>query len=77
MTAHARHGFRAGIVARMIGASVPILNVFVTHDASHTRWRELRALPPGSLGARTAAFLDKPGSRSFPSTKFTMSYTLS
>ena len=57
---------RLNLLARMIGASVPILNFF---RKSHT-WpyslNELRKFPARSLGAETVAFLDVRGFEFLP-----------
>lgn len=54
--------FRMSLLARMIGASVPMLNRFRKPPPFPYQLNELRDFPAGSLGAETAHFLD---SRSF------------
>jgi ubiquinone biosynthesis protein Coq4 len=49
---------RMGLLARMIGASVPVLNRFRKPGPFPYQLNELRVFPAGSLGAETARFLD-------------------
>jgi ubiquinone biosynthesis protein Coq4 len=50
---------RSRLVARLIGASVPLLNMFRRPKPFPFTLDELRELPPDTLGAETAAFLDQ------------------
>ena len=50
---------RSRLVARMIAASVPLLNRFRRPPPFPYTLEELRRLPPDSLGAETASFLDR------------------
>jgi hypothetical protein len=50
--------FRMSLLARMIGASVPVLNRFRKPTPFPYLLNELRVFPTGSLGAETAQFLD-------------------
>ena len=54
-------GLRSRLVARLIGTSVPYLNWFRRPAPCPFHLDDLRGLPPGSLGAETAAFLDRRG----------------
>jgi ubiquinone biosynthesis protein Coq4 len=54
-------GLRRRLVARLIGTSVPYLNWFRRPQPFPLELAELRGLPAGSLGAETAAFLDRRG----------------
>ena len=59
MTTSRRSGLRARLLARMIGASVPLLNLFRRQQIFPYSLADLRAFPPRTLGAATATFLDK------------------
>ena len=50
---------RTRLLARLIGASVPLLNRFRRPLSFPYTLPELRQMRPGTLGARTASFLDQ------------------
>lgn len=59
MTLNKRSSLRSRLMAWLIGASVPVLNLFRRPKPFPYSLAELRTLPPNTLGAATAAFLDK------------------
>jgi len=59
MTTSRRSGLRTRLLARMIGASVPLLNLLRRPQPFPYSLDDLRAFPPRTLGGATATFLDK------------------